>query len=162
VRDARQSAVATEQTRLRLPRSQLQATTITGRLLPMGTGELMGYADRGGLGEGAIDGLKRELMLLSRRITAELHQRGALALAGVLAILLGAVISINLQRTTPLVAYFWVFLLTLIATLVTFSGENTAGSSTGNLSLGLAVTWAGNALLVVVLVTGYMRLGRES
>jgi len=109
----------------------------------------------------ATQTLHRELERLGRRIVALLHERAAAAVACLLLVLLGAIISILLKGQLPLVAYFWTFLLAILSVIIVNAGQNMAGRHDLHPSLGLSLLWSGNALLTAILVMLYGKLARN-
>ena len=105
--------------------------------------------------------LRDKIESLRRRITGQRHERAASAVSCMLLLLLGAVLSIRLRGQTPLVVYFWSFLLAIVTIVITSSGQNVAGATATPLPLGLAVLWSGNALLLVVVLSVYRKLARH-
>jgi len=119
-----------------------------------------GYPDQQDIQDAAID-LEGILRKLRCKILAQVHERLALAVASLLVLMLGAVLSMKLQGTTPLVVYFWSFLMASVAVFVTRSGVNVASDPDYSLSLGLLVIWLGNVALFVVLMGVYRGLARN-
>ena len=110
----------------------------------------------------AVSGeLKNRIDALRRRITAQRHERAASAVSCMLLLLLGAVLSIQLRGQTPLVVYFWSFLLAIVTIVIISSGQNVAGATGTPLALGMAVIWSGNALLLVVVLAVYRKMARH-
>jgi sorbitol-specific phosphotransferase system component IIC len=74
---------------------------------------------------------------------------------------MGAVLSIKLRDRMPLVIYFWVFLMALIAVVITNSGEKLAQSGSSNaMSMALLVIWLGNVILAATLGLNFWKLSR--
>jgi hypothetical protein len=109
----------------------------------------------------AIGSLQRALVKLGRKIVAQQHERAAGAVATLLVLVLGAVLSIHLRGGMTLVVFFWSFLLATVAIIVTSSGENVATNPDYPLSLGLSVVWMGNAVIAGVIFAVYLKLARN-
>jgi lipopolysaccharide export LptBFGC system permease protein LptF len=89
------------------------------------------------------------------------HERAASAVSCLLVLLMGAVLSIKLRDRMPLVIYFWVFLMALIAVVITNSGEKLAQSGSSNaMGMALLVIWLGNVILAVTLGLNFWKLSR--
>lgn len=109
----------------------------------------------------SVNALEDELLSLRRNIMGQRHERAAAAVSCSLLLLLGAVLSIRLKGQSPLVVYFWSFLLAIVTLIIINSGVNLAGDTPATLTLGMTVVWSGNALLLAVLLLGYRRLSRN-
>jgi lipopolysaccharide export system permease protein len=104
----------------------------------------------------------RELIAnLHRDISSRLHERAATAANGALVLMLGAVMSIRLRHRTPLTIFFWCFMPTVAAFLMISSGQQMTSWSELPISLGLAMTWAGNLGLLLLIGGVYARLRRN-
>lgn len=105
--------------------------------------------------------LSQEIDKLWRKLISQVHERAASAVACLLVLLMGAVLSIKLHDRMPLVVYFWTFLLAFVAVVVINSGDNLADSnSSRGLWMALTVIWMGNVLLVTALGLNYWKLSR--
>lgn len=118
------------------------------------------HPDQKDVQDAATD-LERMLRKLNCKISAQVHERLALSVASLMVLMLGAVLSMQFQGTTPLVVYFWSFLLALVVVFVTRSGENIASDPDYRFGLGLLVIWLGNITLFAVLMGVYLRLARN-
>lgn len=98
---------------------------------------------------------------LRRGIIAELHSRIALAVTAMLVLVFGVILSIRLRARLALAVYFWTFLLALAAMLVVSGGKTMTALPDNPLSLGLAMLWAGNLLLGLLVVLMYRGLARH-
>ena len=107
------------------------------------------------------DGLRAEIDTLRREITGHRHERAASAVSCMLLLLLGAALSIQMRGRTPLVVYFWSFLLAIVTIVIVNSGQNVASGTGYAPALGLTLLWSGNALLLVVLSLVYRKLARH-
>lgn len=118
------------------------------------------YAASSSVGS-AVNALESELQSLRRNIMGQRHERAAAAVSCSLLLLLGAVLSIRLKGQSPLVVYFWSFLLAIVTLIIINSGVNLAGDTKASMALGMGVVWSGNVLLLFVLLLGYRRLSRN-
>ncbi|MBB6431070.1 LptF/LptG family permease [Algisphaera agarilytica] len=109
----------------------------------------------------AVNLLEKSLIILRRNIVGQRHERAASAVSCSLLLLLGSVLSIRLNGQSPLVVYFWSFLLAIVTLIIINSGLNLAAGSKGSLVVGMSVVWSGNALLLVVLVLSYLKMSRN-
>lgn len=109
----------------------------------------------------AVNSLEHELFSLRRNIVGQRHERAAAAVSCSLMLLLGAVLSIRMKGQSPLIVYFWSFLLAIVTLIIINSGVNLAGDSRASVTVGMTVVWSGNVLLLVVLVLGYRVLSRN-
>jgi lipopolysaccharide export system permease protein len=105
--------------------------------------------------------LDRLLRQLASRVITQVHERAALALAGMLVLMLSAVIGMSMRGSLPLVAYFWSFITAIIVVVITYSGQNLASGQDANRTLALVVLWSGDVLLLVAVVLAYSRLARN-
>ena len=109
----------------------------------------------------AADRLRRGLQDLKASIVAQRHERAASAVSCALLLLLGAVLSLRLQGQSTLVVYFWSFMLAIVTLIIINSGVNIARGTDASLAAGMVVVWAGNALLLAVLIHSYRRVARH-
>jgi lipopolysaccharide export system permease protein len=101
------------------------------------------------------------LRSLGRDIRAQLHERAASAVAALLLVILGSVLSLHLAGQLPLVVYFWSFLPAIVAILLIHQGESMASDpNAASPLLGLVVLWSGNAMLAAVSGLLFLRLSR--
>lgn len=118
------------------------------------------YADNAGI-QSAVDRVAMQVRRLAHRITGQLHDRAASALACLLLMVLGAVLSMHFKHHPPLLVYFWSFLLAIMTLLLIYAGERTARSHEMPIFIGLSILWSGNLLLAIVIGTFYCRLARN-
>jgi lipopolysaccharide export system permease protein len=131
-------------------------------LLERPSAELLAMA--AGNGQPSIDKsagrLDRTIRGLKRKIIAQLNLRGASAIAAVLFLMFGALLSLRMGRSMPLVVYFWVFLAAMIVVVITHSGENMMTDLSYGIGTGLLITWTGDALLAVASGILYWKVAR--
>ncbi len=102
--------------------------------------------------------LRREIVLLGREITANQHERFALAASCLIMTLSGAVMAMRLREGMPLTVYLWSFFPGLGA-VVTISGGETLAKN--HLALGLAVVWGGITALALYAFGVFLSLRRH-
>ena len=98
---------------------------------------------------------------LSRKIKGHIHERAALSGTNIFVLLLGSLLSIYLRGSTPLIIYFWTFVLTAISVFVTRSGENVASDANSSVVLGLSIIHLGNLVLCAAVIGIYWKLSRN-
>ncbi|MFP4143889.1 MAG: LptF/LptG family permease [Phycisphaeraceae bacterium] len=108
----------------------------------------------------AMGGLTYQLRSLRRSVKAQLHERAALAVACLLLLTLGAILSMHLKGQMPLLVYFWSFLLAILTLVLIYTGENLASDDNFELLGGLLVLWSGNMGLAVLAGWTYCRVAR--
>ena len=104
---------------------------------------------------------RKQVDRLMRLTIAQIHERASLAVGCLLTVVLGAVLSIKLRGSAPLVVYFWTFLLAASAVIVTRSGDQLIGGTGLPFGIGVAVTWTGNLLIVAAILASYWRLEKN-
>ena len=84
-------------------------------------------------------------------------------MAGVLVLLLGAVLAMHGRHRTPLVVYLGSFVAALATIVLVNAGQSYAHNVEMEyaLTLGLPLIWSGNIVLAVVIGVAYMRLRRH-
>ncbi len=111
----------------------------------------------------AARSLEHRIHRLTLRIGSLQHTRAALAVAGMMVLVLGAVLAMNARGRTPLVVYLGSFLMALLTIVLVKGGENYADDT--DLSnpqlVGLPIIWSGNALLLGAIALSYRRLARN-
>lgn len=106
----------------------------------------------------AANRLDYNIQKTSREIEYHLHMRAALATCCLFTLMLGAVMSMKMRHSLPLVVYFWTFLLTIVALIITHSGKNLMTDRAYDLRAGLVVVWLGASLLGAVVMGIYWKL----
>lgn len=170
VYDARLPAQFSERPELELPRMVWPRTLLPEDYEALSTNEVFVLADQAlaAASNGRrAPALARAARLLSDQITdlarkvfAQLHERAASAVACLLLLVLGAVLSLHLKGQMPLVVYFWSFLMAILTIILIHTGENMAGGSRFPMFMGLGVLWSGNVGLAVVAGWVYCRMAR--
>jgi len=105
--------------------------------------------------------LRDQLLGLAHEVQAVKHERAASAVACVLLLVLGAVLSMQLRGQMPLVVYLWSFLLAIMTLIVINSGEQMAESTHYAVAGSLIVLWSGNLALAIITGVMYCRLARH-
>ena len=108
-----------------------------------------------------VDRARMQVNRLMRLSLAQIHERASLAVGCLLTIVLGAVLSIKLRGSAPLVVYFWTFVLAATAVIVTRSGDQLIGAAALPFEVGVAVMWAGNLMVVAAILASYWRLEKN-
>lgn len=109
----------------------------------------------------AFNALIASIEKLNRKIFAQVNERSALSVASLLVMVLGALLSMKMRGTMPLVVYLVSFLLASIAVFITRSGENVASDPEYHVVAGAFTVYLGDLMLAGVIVFIYMRLARN-
>jgi hypothetical protein len=165
ISDTRQAdRVVSEQARFVLP-SASWPEAVLGPLGTMDSEGLLRLVNRdyravGEVGQ-AAERLGVQVRQLFTRVITQLHERAALAVAGMLVLVLSAVVGMSKRGSMPLVAYFRTFVAAVIVVVITYGGQNLANDPDASRAGGLALMWSGNLLLVVAVAVTYCRLARN-
>ena len=108
----------------------------------------------------AVARVHKNIELLNRKIISQINFRGAKAIAAVLFLLLGAVLSIMMSRSMPMIIYFWTFVIAMIVMVITHGGQNLVTDLKHHVGLGLSIIWLGDALLASALAVLYCVVAR--
>ncbi len=111
--------------------------------------------------ENRSNNLRLQLERLAMEVIAEKHQRAALAVAGFLLLVLGAVLSIYLRHQMTLVVFFWSFVLAIVSLVLIHSGARVVGHAKLAPGPGLALMWTGNVVLSIVAGWVYCRFAKN-
>lgn len=103
--------------------------------------------------------LEHQLESLAHEIYARISQRTALAVTGLLLLMLGSVLAMTLRNSLPLVIYLWAFLPSIADILLISGGEQMIRD--GSLWGGTIVLWSGNGVMTLLVVLTYFRLARN-
>lgn len=164
ISDTRQAGRVSEQARFVLPSASWPEPVLG----PLGTMDSEGllrlvnreYRDAGEV-EQAAARLGVQVRQLFTRVVTQLHERAALAVAGMLVLMLSAVVGMSKRGSMPLVAYFRTFVAAVIVVVITYGGQNLANDPDASRAGGLALMWSGNLLLAVAVAVTYCRLARN-
>lgn len=103
--------------------------------------------------------LEHQLDSLSREIYARISQRTALAVTGLLLLMLGSVLAMTLRNSLPLVIYLWAFLPSIADILLISGGEQMIRD--GSVWGGTVVLWSGNGVMTMLIAMTFFRLARN-
>lgn len=98
---------------------------------------------------------------LVKEVGSELHSRGAFAISCLTLVMLGAALGILMRGQNPLFVFVVGFVPAIVLVLLITAGRRIVESANGNPAQGIAVIWAGNAILVALVVTVYAKLLRQ-
>ncbi len=102
------------------------------------------------------ENLRRHIDALDDHVSGRIGQRWAVSLLPLLAILLGSLLAIRHSDLMPLSVYAKVFIPTVVALLLIFSGGQMIRDA--NLLGGFSVMWIGNVSLVCLVLFNWLRL----
>ncbi len=102
------------------------------------------------------DNLRTHISALDDHVAGRIGQRLAVSFLPLLAILLGSLLAIRHSNLMPLSVYAKVFIPTVVALLLIFSGGQMIRDA--NLLGGYSVMWIGNAALVCLILFNWLRL----
>lgn len=102
--------------------------------------------------------LRDRIDRLMREITSKQHERMAMAAAGLVMVMTGAVTALRLRGRLPLTVYLWSFFPAL-ATVLTISSGQQMVEPMGN--IGLVLLWGGVAALAVYSLAAYRIVRRH-
>lgn len=164
--DPRLPVSPVERSALTLPRMRWSEPLLTSELLGMELSAMRELAqeahyDGAASVQRALRQLEEELLELGRAIVARLHFRAAVATACLMALLLGAVLSMHLRGKLPLVVCFWSFLSAIMTLILISVGENMVSDEDFTPYVGLGVLWSGNVAMAVGAAWVYCLLARN-
>jgi lipopolysaccharide export LptBFGC system permease protein LptF len=133
------------------------------RFVPLGSFDLLNAANGTSTSESssivtAETNLRKSILELMHRVTANQHERWALAVACLLMILTGALTALKFQNSMPLTVYLWSFIPAL-ACIVTISGGQQTVIESG--APGLILLWGGIAGLGTYAFLVYRTVARH-
>lgn len=117
-----------------------------------------GYRDDGAGLPNRIKALQNSVVQLGREIRARLTNRYALSITALLLTVLGGVLAMWLRGSLPLTIYLWAFVPSILDLILISAGEQMMRDGR---ELAPLVMWSGNAILVLVLITAFLRLSRN-
>jgi len=106
----------------------------------------------------ATKALLHQLALMEGQIVGRIGQRWAVSLLSLLAIILGSLFAIRFSSDPPLSVYAKVFVPTVVALLLVFSGGQMVRDARE--VTGFGVMWSGNIGLILLVVFHWMKLRR--
>lgn len=156
---------STEYAELTLPRAVWPTRVLDERVDTLNALDMLEFArspayDRAGSVVNAGRGLWSAILKLGYRIVAQLHQRAASAIACLLVLVLGALLSIRYRHQMSLVVYFWAFTLAIVTVVIIHTGTNLAGGMKWPLA-GLLLIWSGDVALAILAGLLYCQVARN-
>jgi lipopolysaccharide export system permease protein len=156
----------TEQAELRLDRMVWPTPVVDDEVDRLNAVELVDFArDQRFADSTAVAAADRHLteqiLRVAYRITGQKHERVASAIACLLVLLLGALLSMRYRNQMSLVVYFWAFALAIITVIVINTGNNLARDLRYPLYAGLGLMWSANVILAVIAAALYCRVARN-
>ncbi len=106
-----------------------------------------------------VEKLKDRITDLRLQIESRLQRRYALSLTALMLLLLGGTLAMVLRNSLPLVIYVWAFVPSILDVILISGGGHMVKN--GQVELGTAVLWSGNALLAAIIAFAYRRLIRN-
>ena len=105
--------------------------------------------------------LRTKITKLVQGIGAELHSRGSFALSCLTLVLLGAALGILMRGRNPLVVFVVGFVPAIVLVLLITAGRKMVESTGISVTMGYAIIWAGNVLLLALVAGVYAKLLRH-
>jgi lipopolysaccharide export LptBFGC system permease protein LptF len=103
-----------------------------------------------------------QIAKLRHTIKSELHSRGSFSVSCLLLVLLGAALGILLRGKNPLAVFVVGFVPAIFLVLLITAGRQMAeGINVRNVTIGLSLIWAGNAVLLAMVMGVYAKLLRQ-
>ncbi len=106
--------------------------------------------------QSAVQKVYKEIDALSNHVAGRIGQRWAVSLLPILAILLGSLLAIRFTKLMPLSVYAKVFIPSVVALLLIFSGGQIVRDA--NIFGGFLIMWLGNAALAALVIFNWLRL----
>ena len=104
---------------------------------------------------------ERAKIKLFQTIDSELHSRGSFSLSCLTLVLFGAALGILLRGKNPLAVFVVGFVPAIVLVLLITAGRQVTEGNVRNVSSGIAMIWAGNAVLVLLVAGVYFKLLRR-
>jgi lipopolysaccharide export LptBFGC system permease protein LptF len=98
---------------------------------------------------------------LLRTISSELHSRGSFSISCLTLVLLGAALGILMRGQNPLAVFVVGFVPAIILVLLITAGRQMTEGGARNVTVGIILIWAGNAVLLAVVAGVYLKLLRR-
>jgi lipopolysaccharide export LptBFGC system permease protein LptF len=98
---------------------------------------------------------------LFQNIDSERHSRGSFSLSCLTLVLFGAALGILLRGKNPLAVFVVGFVPAVVLVLLITGGRELAEGNRGNVDAGIAMIWAGNVILLGLVVGVYAKLLRH-
>ncbi len=103
----------------------------------------------------------RALQKLSQSIDSELNSRGSFALSCLTLVMFGAALGILLRGKNPLAVFVLGFVPAIVLVLLITAGRQVTEGNPRNVTAGIAMIWAGNGVLILLVAGVYFRLLRR-
>ena len=107
------------------------------------------------------DDARREINDLFQSIASELNSRGSFSLSCLTLVLLGAALGLLMRGRNPLAVFVVGFAPAVLMVLLITAGREMAEGSAKTAHTGIALIWAGNFLLLAMVVAVYAKLLRH-
>ena len=101
-----------------------------------------------------------EMERLDRTISSELHSRGSFAVSCLTLVLFGAALGVMLRGRNPLGVFVVGFVPSIVLVLLITAGRRVMEEQHTSLTMGLSLLWAGNVILLALVVGVYSKLLR--
>jgi lipopolysaccharide export system permease protein len=98
---------------------------------------------------------------LFQEIDSELHSRGSFSLSCLTLVMLGAALGLLMRGKNPLAVFVIGFVPAILLVLLITAGRQMAEGSARNEHMGLGLIWAGNVVLLGILIAVYSKLVRQ-
>lgn len=108
-----------------------------------------------------IKTVRDRVQKLVKEVGSELHSRGAFAISCLMLVMLGAALGILMRGQNPLFVFVVGFVPAIVLVLLMTAGRRVMESSHGNPIQGISIIWAGNAILIALVVGVYAKLLRQ-
>jgi lipopolysaccharide export LptBFGC system permease protein LptF len=103
-----------------------------------------------------------QITKLVHTIKSELHSRGSFSVSCLLLVLLGAALGILLRGKNPLAVFVVGFVPAIFLVLLITAGRQMAeGINARNVTIGLSLIWAGNVIILAMVIGVYSKLLRQ-
>ncbi len=109
------------------------------------------------MGQNALN----EIEQLDRTIGSELHSRVSFSLSCLTLVMLGAALGILLRGKNPLAVFVVGFVPAILMVLLITAGREVTEGGGRHVTSGIALIWAGNAVLLAVVLAVYSKLLRQ-
>ncbi len=105
--------------------------------------------------------VRERITKLVKEVGSELHSRGAFAISCLMLVMLGAALGIMLRGKNPLAVFVVGFVPAIVLVLLITAGRRIVENVHSNPGQGIAMIWAGNVLLVALVIGVYAKLLRQ-
>ncbi len=142
---------------------ELKVELKPGELNNAGKAELLAMANQSNNPEFREMGksASKSITTLSKSILSELNSRGSFAVSCVTLVLFGAALGILMRGQNPLAVFVVGFVPSVILVLLITAGREVTEGPGSKQAVGLSLIWAGNAVLLLLVVGVYAKLLRR-